>query len=780
MSDISEENNSNKSESPSEENSYLKKDDEDLELELKEKEKKEKSSYKTNKKLKSKDKEKSNSSLEKEDVSPKRFPIMRKHARNISNYSSSSSDEYNIKIKTDLANNYFQSLTEFQKSQAKSEKEIFDNNFTVLKNDYKIIEEYESLIFKDTCIDIMFIMDLTGSMGGFLSEAKRSIRKITEEINDNNPGSKIRLSFIGYRDYDTEEEQRNYEIINFTEDIENFITRIRKFECYGGGDQPEDVAGALNEALKMDWKSNAKYVVLVCDAPCHGSQYHDIYIDTFKEGDPAGYVIEDLMQKFKGMDITFYCMEINKSTSKMFDIMKCVYNDPKKFDVEKIGSNYENLSFFVAFSASELLGNTKYDKCDFIQVLEKCRKESIEKIMKKYSQNNNINNNNDETLTQSLINEIDNMNLDGDDKKLVQFINRMNNLNIDNNKIDIQDNKIDNYKKDFIDIEFTEKEIIENLNKDIDYIIHGLTYNKNNKKSFNSFTDPLIIEQKFNTNITVYNINNEISIGSKENNIIFSDNKLCKDFNGIIPKRIEKKYLEDFKLLTKKYCYDDLICEQIADYFNLLLQSETNSFIKFKKNVIYQQEGQNFEKLKFIIVDVSIPFSVIEPLGRKILQAFSHFSYQVSLGELIILNMEYNSEKKNIDSYEIFYRKDNGYKNILKFFSNHVCSSFCKYLNLVHPRKKSNHIEINEQFFSKKFNSNFLLCKSCCVPIRKSYIKNYNDLFCYQCSYKKLKSLKKVICEECHQLFDCFSFEYNSILENYPTKCKNCRNLIFE
>ena len=168
MSDISEDNNSKKSESPSEENSYLKKDDEDLELELKEKEKKEKTSNKTNKKLKSKDKDKSNSSLEKEDVSPKRFPIMRKHARNISNYSSSSSDEYNIKIKTDLANNYFQSLTEFQKSQAKSEKEIFDNNFTVLKNDYKIIEEYESLIFKDTCIDIMFIMDLTGSMSGFL------------------------------------------------------------------------------------------------------------------------------------------------------------------------------------------------------------------------------------------------------------------------------------------------------------------------------------------------------------------------------------------------------------------------------------------------------------------------------------------------------------------------------------------------------------------------------------------------------------------------------------
>ena len=81
----------------------------------------------------------------------------------------------------------------------------------------------------------MFIMDLTGSMGGFLSEAKRNIKKITEEISDQNPGSKIRLSFIGYRDFDTKEEERNYEIINFTENIENIISTIKKYECYGGG-----------------------------------------------------------------------------------------------------------------------------------------------------------------------------------------------------------------------------------------------------------------------------------------------------------------------------------------------------------------------------------------------------------------------------------------------------------------------------------------------------------------------------------------------------------------
>ena len=555
------------------------------------------------------------------------------------------------------------------------------------------------------------------------------------------------------------------------------ISTIKKYECYGGGDQPEDIAGALYQALKMDWKSNAKYVVLVCDAPCHGSKYHDIYIDTFKEGDPAGYIIEDLMKQFKNMNATFYCVEINNSTKKMFDIMKKVYNDDSKFSVENIGNSYEKLSFFVAFSASELLGNTKYNKFNFSDVLEKCRKDSIEKIMKKYNKNknNDINiNNGDETLTYNLINELESMNLDGEDKKLIQFINRMNSLNIDNNTNKDNINNKDNY----INIEINEKDILALLDKDVNYIIKGLTYNKNTNNSFNNFKDPLFIEQSFNTNITINDIISEENNNSNEIKFNFTDNNLGKDFIGIIPKKIEKKYLEDIKLLTKKYCLDDLICEQIADYFNIELKSEAIYFIKFKKDVIYIKEEKNNDKVKIIIADIALPFSdnlSVQPT-KKILQAFTHFSYQISLGELIITNLEYDKEKRNINSYEIHYLKDNGYKNILKFFSNHVCNDICKHLNLVHPRKKINQIEINEHFFCKKYNPHYLLCKCCSIPIRKYS----NEKYCCRCSCDKLRSLKKKICEECHQLFDCFTYEYNSNLINYPVKCKNCRKTIFQ
>ena len=698
------------------------------------------------------------------------FPIIRKHGRKISfkSSSSSSSDEYNMKIKKDLEANFNKKLTNFQIAQAKSQKDIFLNNFNVLKNDFRIIEEYEKLIFKDTELDIMFIMDLTGSMGIWLNEAKHNIKKITEEISDNFPGTKIRLSFIGYRDFDNKGDRRDYEIINFTENIENFISSVKKFECYGGGDQPEDIAGALNEALKMDWKSNARYVVLVCDAPCHGTKYHDIYLDNFSEGDPDGLTIEDLMNKFKNLNITFYCLEINDSTKKMFKIMKDVYNNNNKFGIEKIGNTAEKLSFFVAFSASELLGTTKYDNISFIQVLDKCRKDSIDKIMKKYQKNNKEVNkrdkDKDESLTQSLINEINNINLEGEDKLLFDFVSRMNNLDINN--IETEENDQDNY----INFDFDLNYFLINQGIDINYKINGYTYNKNNISGINSFTDPVIIEQNFDTNITLNFGFEEKKNSLNYNHINFYDNKISEDFQGKIPKRLKKEYYNNIKLLIKNYCLNDLICEQIADYFNIEIKPETNQYIKFRKNVIYEKEDQTTDdKNKIIICDFAriFPDILTEEPSKKILQAFSHFSYQITFGELIITDLKYSN--KRIKEYNIYFLKENGYKKILEFFAGHICNDICKYLDLINLRKNSNN-KFSEQFYSKRFCLDYNICKGCSIPIRKNSVDNY----CCKCICQKIKSMKKMQCENCRGIFDYSSFEYNSSLINYPKKCKKC------
>jgi hypothetical protein len=277
-------------------------------------------------------------------------------------------------------------------------------------------------------------MDLTGSMGIWLNEAKKNIKKIIEEIYDNNPGSKIRISFIGYRDFLDVNEERKYDNQKFTENLDEFNTFLSKLDCTGGGDEPEDVVGALQQALNMDWESNAKYAVLVCDAPCHGKNYHKISYDKFPNGDPSGVKLEDVMIKFYEKGITFYCIEISENTKEMFNIMKSMYNDREKFHVEKLGNSVDQFSFFVTFSANVLLGNEKYRKKKFSEILKDYRDETINKIMSKYL-NNNMNNNlmnNDLLLTTQLIDQIENLNLGGEDKKLFEFINRMSDLNINN------------------------------------------------------------------------------------------------------------------------------------------------------------------------------------------------------------------------------------------------------------------------------------------------------------------------------------------------------------
>lgn len=53
----------------------------------------------------------------------------------------------------------------------------------------------------------------------------------------------------------------------------------------GGGDTPEDIAGAFDHALKQEWQAKSRYCVLVADAPCHGKKYHNVD-DSYPDGDP--------------------------------------------------------------------------------------------------------------------------------------------------------------------------------------------------------------------------------------------------------------------------------------------------------------------------------------------------------------------------------------------------------------------------------------------------------------------------------------------------------------
>ena len=110
-------------------------------------------------------------------------------------------------------------------------------------------------------------------------------------------------------------------------------------------------------------------------------------------------------------------------------------------------------------------------------------------------------------------------------------------------------------------------------------------------------------------------------------------------------------------------------------------------------------------------------------MEKRTLQSFSHFSYQISGGQLLIADLNYDKNLKKVTNYKIYFLKDNEYKGILEFFASHVCDNTCKVLELVHPRKKNNPIEIDEKFYSHKYLTDIKLCECCSGPIRvKTYV----------------------------------------------------------
>ena len=722
---------------------------------------------------------------------PKSFsyidPIIKlfsKHDRSSSE--SDSSDSYEQPKKRKL-----RELSEFQKSYIKSQKENFDKNYNILKDDFRFLEEYETKIFKDTNLDIMFIMDLTGSMGIWLNEAKKNIKKIIEEIYDNNPGSKIRISFIGYRDFIDEKEVRKYDNIEFTENLEEFNNFLSKLDCSGGGDEPEDVVGALQQGLNMKWESNAKYAVLVADAPCHGKNYHNITYDKFPNGDPSGVKLEDVMKQFYEKNITFYCIEINNNTRTMFNIMKNMYNDKEKFHVEKLGNSVDQFSFFVTFSASVLLGNEKYRKVKFSEILKNYRDETINKIMEKYLKQN-INNNStniDSAMTSQLISQIENLNLGGEDKKLFDFINRMSDLSLsgENNSNNFNLNektKNDNNNNDYIKVDLNEENIKKMESKIVNYNLHSLYYEKNSGR-INDWVNPTFLEKNFKTKLQLSFSSFKKNLDKKIYEFHFIDNILNKEKTGKIPFLINKSEYNNPSEYIKKVAYEDLICEQMADYFNILINEKLpnlKQFIKFQRHILYEIDLDNstllddfFLNNKYIISEdsTSIQLNTSVPPTKRVLQNFSHFSYQISGGQLFVTDINYDKELKKVTEYKIYNLKGEGYKKILEFFSNHICDNTCKILKLANPRKKLNPINVNENFFMDRYTLDIYLCECCSCPIQPKEESEENKN-CGFCSWKKAQSKINVVCSKCKFPFFYSTYTHNCQFINYPDKCPKC------
>lgn len=69
----------------------------------------------------------------------------------------------------------------------------------------------------------------------------------------------------------------------------------------------------FNYYVCVDWKSEARLLILIADAPCHGSKFHSM-ADTYPNGDPNGLIIEDLVAEIGRKGIDFSAIRVHHNT----------------------------------------------------------------------------------------------------------------------------------------------------------------------------------------------------------------------------------------------------------------------------------------------------------------------------------------------------------------------------------------------------------------------------------------------------------------------------------
>lgn len=138
-------------------------------------------------------------------------------------------------------------------------------------------------------VDVVFVLDTTGSMSGLIQTAKEKIWSIATTMASAQPTPEIRIGLVAYRDRG---DQYVTKRVDLSDDLDSVYATLMDFEANGGGDTPESVNAALYDAVhNMSWSQGDQayqVIFLVGDAPPHMDynevRYPEIVANALEKG----------------------------------------------------------------------------------------------------------------------------------------------------------------------------------------------------------------------------------------------------------------------------------------------------------------------------------------------------------------------------------------------------------------------------------------------------------------------------------------------------------------
>lgn len=151
-------------------------------------------------------------------------------------------------------------------------------------------------------LDLVFVMDTTGSMKHELRDIQVNLSGIIRVLHRLAPT--LHVGFVAFKDRPERQITQTFPMTSMTTaNLERMLGFVRNLQARGGGDIPEPVDQALEQAIAMSWRSEAKgKIIVIGDEPAHAPNWNRTFemAGRFQNDRPEGALPRSLSTIFSG------------------------------------------------------------------------------------------------------------------------------------------------------------------------------------------------------------------------------------------------------------------------------------------------------------------------------------------------------------------------------------------------------------------------------------------------------------------------------------------------
>lgn len=217
-----------------------------------------------------------------------------------------------------------------------------------------------------TAVDIMFVVDATGSMGDEINYLKSEVKDVIKRATKSHEELDVRVGSVFYRDVN---DSYLTTVSPLNSDLDNVYDFINEQGAAGGGDYPEAVDAAMEEALAQQWSNDAvaRIIFLLLDAPPHEEvQVKSTLKDQIAEAAERGIKI-----------IPITASGINRETEFLMKFMSIATNGTYVFITDDSGIGGKHLDPVVSDFEVEKLNDLMTRLIENYTTIKSCNEEIV-------------------------------------------------------------------------------------------------------------------------------------------------------------------------------------------------------------------------------------------------------------------------------------------------------------------------------------------------------------------------------------------------------------------